>query len=233
MTDPACAILDLDGTLHPGRLGMILLHELVRDGSCDSEHVRGLVGFVRGTGPDELHTPDRALRAYQLYAQATEGVSVELVRQAAKRVWERERAAMFPCVVAAVAALRARAYRTVLISGSPDDVVRVVAADLRIDLCRGAEFAMSGGVYAGKVVTAPGVLGGKVDVLRNLLGEQQIDFTRSVAIGNSASDVGILSMVGRPVAFEPDEPLRAVAVRHGWPIADRWSGLPENLTGEQ
>ena len=225
----AYAIFDLDGTLHPGTLGLSLLRALVDDGLCDRQQVERLVCFLRGVGADELRVPARAEIAYRLYAQAIAGVPAFRVHHMARRVWQREREAMFAYVLPLLAALAARSYRTVLISGSPDEIVRVVAVDLGINFCQGAVFAAPGATYNEEVVVAPGVLGGKVQILRDLLEDQQVDLAHSAAVGNSASDVELLSVVGHPVAFEPSDPLRIVAVRHGWPITDRHHGFSRFL----
>ncbi|MGH3773251.1 MAG: HAD family hydrolase [Pseudonocardiaceae bacterium] len=229
-----CAIFDLDGTLHPGTLGLSLLRALVEDGSCDRRQAEMLFFFLRGLGADELRTSASAEIAYRLYAQATAGVPAFRVHRMAQRVWRREREAMFAYALPLLAALMARSYRTVLISGSPDEIIRVVAADLGIDFCQGAVFAAPGATYNGEVVVAPGVLGGKVKILRALLEDQQVDLAHSTAVGNSAFDIELLTVVGHPVAFEPSTPLRMVAVQHGWPIVDRhcgFSGLLAAIVG--
>ena len=47
---------------------------------------------------------------------------------------------------------------------------------------------------------------------------EDIDLRWSVAYSDDAADLPMLSMVGRPVAVNPDTRLLATARSHGWPV---------------
>ena len=217
------AIFDLDGTLHPGTAGLALLNELNERGTCGRASVIRLTSFIRSLPQGHLHTREAATTAYQLWADAMTGVRAPTVRHVAHQVWERQRAELFPFARSVVDLLRQRGWTTVLLSGSPQEIVRVAAQDLGLDHAWGAEFAVDRDVYSGQVVTAPGVPGTKLALLRS----KQPGFrpTDALAIGNSVTDLELLDVVGHPLAFEPDPALREAAAVRGWPIVDRTSAL--------
>ena len=76
------------------------------------------------------------------------------------------------------------------------------------------------GVYTGRLA-APFCYGeGKAEVVRKLVADRGYDLAQSYAYADSASDLPIMSLVGHPVAVNPDRSLEAVAHRRGWPVVE-------------
>lgn len=198
-----------------------MLNELNERGACGRASVVRLTSFIRSLPPDHLHTREAATTAYGLWADAMTGVRASTVRHVAHQVWERQRAELFPFTRTVVDLLRQRGWTTVLLSGSPQEIVHVAARDLGLDHAWGAEFAVDHGIYSGRVVSAPGVPGTKLALLRSA--QPGFRPTDAVAIGNSLTDLELLDAVDHPVAFEPDPALRQAAAVRGWPIVDRTS----------
>lgn len=57
----------------------------------------------------------------------------------------------------------------------------------------------------------------KVDAVLEVAAETGIDLSESWAYSDSANDIPMLSLVGHPVAVNPDRALRAYARANGWP----------------
>jgi phosphoserine phosphatase len=216
-------IFDLDGTLHPGVLGLALLEELLATGVCPPEPVMETIQFVR-SAPD-VYAPAAAETAHHLYAQSLAEICVEQVQLAAATVWERERGAMFSYTADVLPLLR-RTHSLLLLSGSPDEVVGLVANELGIATWRGMRLQTRrvGGVehYTGEVTRAPGIPGTKSALLTELF-PKGFDTEQSIAIGNSLADAAVLELTGHSIAFEPDPQFRELAHDNGWTIADRAS----------
>ncbi|WP_179202666.1 hypothetical protein [Streptomyces caniscabiei] len=83
------AVFDLDGTLHPEVLGILLLRDLHAAGICRREPVERLFTFLSGFDQERLHEPDRVATAYQLFAKALQGCEFRQVRLVARLLWER------------------------------------------------------------------------------------------------------------------------------------------------
>ncbi|MDQ3505961.1 MAG: HAD-IB family hydrolase, partial [Actinomycetota bacterium] len=53
---------------------------------------------------------------------------------------------------------------------------------------------------------------------------EELDLLRCAAYSDSANDIPMLSMVGRPVAVNPDSDLKAIARARGWEVRDFRTG---------
>ncbi|MEU7062883.1 haloacid dehalogenase-like hydrolase [Streptomyces sp. NPDC046161] len=228
---PRFAVFDLDGTLHPDAMGILLLRDLRAAGICRSAPTERLFEFLGCRDQDRLHEPHSVSTAYQLYAQALRGCDRHRVEDVARRLWEREVGNVFAYVAPVLRELRGRGTRLILISGSPQEVVEQVALTLGFHQWRGAVLAAEDGLYTGQYSRTPAVAGEKLALAAHLVGGRQ-HLAQCAAVGNSASDIELLAEVGRPVAFEAGPRLADAARRLGWPLADRSSlttamfGLP-------
>jgi phosphoserine phosphatase len=215
----SAAVLDLDGTLYPGAVGIDWLRALIDAGVCVraagervfavlDDHRRGVIDFQT-----------MAARAYAAFASALAGTEVETAEAIACSAWARQREQLFAFVPELIACVREHGQEPMLISGSPIEMVELVAQDLGIALARGAVFGREAGRYTGAVDLSSGMPGEKPKILAAMGPELLLD--RSFAIGNSITDATLFECVGFPLAFEPDADLLALADARGWRVATR------------
>jgi HAD superfamily hydrolase (TIGR01490 family) len=110
--------------------------------------------------------------------------------------------------------------RIVVISSSPEEIVRPLCRYLAIDevIATRAEVD-SEGRYTGNIEFY--AFGSeKAQAIRDLAAEEGIDLESSYAYSDSATDIPMLESVGHPVAVNPDDDLLKVASEQGWEI--RW-----------
>ncbi|WP_143261776.1 HAD family phosphatase [Allokutzneria sp. NRRL B-24872] len=211
------AVLDMDGTLYDGCIGVAFIAHLVRVGLAAREAVeaarRAFDAYERGS----LSTAEAADLVYDHYALALTGHRVEDVRYAAEECWTVVCEHLFPFSRNVVDRLAERGVLTVLLSGSPDEIVQVAARELGIDQARGALSEVISGRYTGKVLTRPGEPGGKSSLLDEIRPERSRVF---FAMGNSVRDE-VVMRAEITIAFEPDAGLAALARARGWAVADR------------
>ncbi|MFD7732221.1 HAD family hydrolase [Kitasatospora phosalacinea] len=225
------AVLDMDGTLLPGTLGTDYLDALLAVGLADRTSARAAIDAVARYRDGQLALADAAPQIYGHYARALRGTPVGAAHEVAFRVWQRARPRLFPFVADLLDALAAAGYRTVLISGSPHEVIEHAAADLDVHAAQGVVADHDGHHHTGTLSLVPGLPGGKHRALRALVRQLpatpgKSDRKKWFAIGNSSSDAEVLTQVGRPLAFEPDPQLAHLAALHAWPVADRDNLLP-------
>jgi phosphoserine phosphatase len=209
----------MDGTLLPATLGVLFLREL--HGHTSPPAVAAAVAEVERYHRNEIDLDTAAPCIYRHYAAAMKGVPAEAAQRAAETVWRSARPLLFDFVDDLLALLRRRSYTTILISGSPQEVIAHAAADLGVQAARGVTAQIRNGRYTGRLDLVPGLPGGKRAAFDDLTGPLAPDLPASLAIGDSSSDAEIFHRVGLPVAFEPDPALRALAVTRHWIIADR------------
>ncbi|MFI9240703.1 HAD family hydrolase [Streptomyces sp. NPDC053079] len=219
---PRHVVFDLDGTLHPDAMGILLLEDLSTAGICHSAATERLFDFLYSLDQERLHEPHSVSTAYRLYAQALRGCELHRVQEVARRLWEREAPNVFSYVAPLLEELRGRGTSLILISGSPQEVVEQVALSLGFHQWRGAVLAAEDGLYSGQYSRRPAMARERLALTTDLVGGQQ-HLAHCAAVGNSTSDIELLAGVGHPVAFEPGPQLAAAARRHGWTLADRSS----------
>lgn len=215
------AVLDVDGTLYPGALGVELLRALMAAGACDRTRAEGVFEVLRQYKQGAIDFPTMAARAYTLYARALEGVRCDTVDALARKVWEEERRKLFGFVRPLVSLLKEAGYWSLIISGSPQEMIQCVAEELGISQARGALFSRSEGHYTGSVDLSSGALGEKSRIFDAVTRGQEVRLERCFALGDSITDSALFERLGLPVAFEPEPALQVLAQQRGWAVASR------------
>lgn len=127
---------------------------------------------------------------------------------------------IFGDMVALLKRSRDEGYRQVLITGAIEQMIRPLAEYLEVDDWYANTLEFDAGYATGRL--KPPVLAGpeKAAFVRRYALERGLDLNICRAYADSASDIPMLSTVGRPVAVNPDWNLRATAVAHDWPIIE-------------
>ncbi|MFE2286442.1 HAD family hydrolase [Streptomyces sp. NPDC059443] len=220
------AVLDLDGTLAEGSLAAPFMESLIAGGVCDPEAGRAVLAAIAGyhdeadPGGAAAHAPTAAT-AYAHFSRALEGAARTDLERAADAAWPAARKRILPFADELVRLLHSAGLRTVLISGSPHEIVRRAAAELGIGEAHGMRAEFRRGRCTGSLTTAPALPGGKRAALRTATKGSPVDRRSSFAIGNSPSDAEVFEQVGLAVAFEPDPVLKGWALDRDWITADR------------
>lgn len=215
------AVLDVDGTLYPGALGVELLRALMAAGACNRSKAEGVFDVLRQYKQGVIDFPAMATGAYALYAQALEGVRCDTVDALARKVWEEERRKLFGFVRPLVGLLREAGYWSVIISGSPQEMVQRVADELGVSQACGALFTREEGRYTGGVDLSSGALGEKSRIFDAVTRGQAVRLERCFALGDSVTDAALFERLGLPLAFEPEPALQVLAQQRGWAVATR------------
>jgi HAD superfamily hydrolase (TIGR01490 family) len=110
-------------------------------------------------------------------------------------------------------------HQQVLLTGALDFVAKPVARHLGIEKVVASVLEYDPNGLATGVLRPPVMAGPeKASWMREYAHEEGIDLRWSVAYADDAADLPMLSMVGRPVAVNPDARLLATARSHGWPV---------------
>ena len=113
-----------------------------------------------------------------------------------------------------------RGQRVWLVTATPVELASIIARGLGLTGALGTVAETVDGVYTGKLVGAPLHGKAKAEAVAALAEREGLDLTRCAAYSDSANDVPMLSIVGRPVAVNPDSTLRRHANAIGWEIHD-------------
>jgi phosphoserine phosphatase len=111
-------------------------------------------------------------------------------------------------------------YETILLSGCFTEVLESLSDTLNIETYLGTELIyLPGGKgldYHSEFKIISGI--NKVEKLKDYIGDTDVDWLNSYAYGDSYYDLGVLNLVGHPVAVKPDKKLLEVAIEKKWHI---------------
>ncbi|MDP5008597.1 MAG: HAD-IB family phosphatase [Glaciimonas sp.] len=220
------AILDMDGTLYPGTLASDMIQTLLDEGHGHAATSRSMIDTLQRRHQRLVSQATIVEEFYANYLHTLEGVAHSHVQDAAENVWEKARCKLFAYVRPVLDELRACGYQTIVISGSPQEVINLAIADLGINYGIGARIQVQNGYCVHKLLTAPARLGEKAVLLQVLIDQIKQNLQNSLAIGNTTSDAEVFRLVDHAIAFEPEAALAELAHVEHWAIVDRATVLP-------
>lgn len=114
--------------------------------------------------------------------------------------------------------------RVWLVTATPEDLAKIIATRLSLTGAIGTRAEERDGLFTGRLIGE--LLHGeaKAAAVRELALTEGLDLAQCAAYSDSINDIPMLSLVGRPVAVNPDSALRDEARRRGWEIRDFRTG---------
>jgi len=211
----AVVLFDLDRTLIPGSSLAIFGRRLVDAGLVSRSQVARFgfteVAFRRGATTDA--TLERLCRSLLALASGRDYAPlVEAAREVAPAISRR----VYRGARLLLDQHRRAGDVTVLLSAAPHDLVAEVGRSLGFDLAIGTGVEVVDDVLTGRLSTTFCYGAGKVDRVREVLGDEVLG--RAIAYADSGSDLALLRAVRQPVAVNPDRRLTAAADAAQWPV---------------
>ncbi len=215
------ALFDLDHTLLP----------------IDSDYSWGVfttrigwtdpVAFARRNDEFYAHYKAGTLDIHDYVRFATEAVRLrgrqEALRARDRFMAEVVRPAMSPAALDLVRQHREAGDQVVIITATNEFVTRPIAELFGVDQLIAVELECgSDGWITGEIKGTPSARDGKVVRMAEWLRARRLDWCNVDAVfyTDSINDLPLLEKVDQPVATNPDDRLRAIAVQRGWRILD-------------
>lgn len=111
-------------------------------------------------------------------------------------------------------------HEAVLLSGGIPQVVRPLATALGVQHVICSNLETRGDRFTGRLVGPHPYGGGKVLLIQRFASDFKIELQRSFCYADHHSDEPVLRLFGHPVCINPNERLRLIAQRLGWPIEE-------------
>lgn len=218
MKDKKIAIFDIDGTIFRKNLHFELINELAWLKIFPTETRRKLTEVYTSWLQHEGTYEDYRKALVELYGKHIRGVSVEAVKQAAKIVIPFQAKRTYIFAEALIKDLRAQGYHFLAVSGSPQEIVEEYNNHyLHFDQVFGSIYEQDEhGLYTGKAEFEPSL--NKAEVVKQYVYEHGLSLDDSYGVGDTESDSSFLRLVAHPIAFNPNQNLKAVAEKEGWRI---------------
>jgi HAD superfamily hydrolase (TIGR01490 family) len=219
--DPtAAAFFDVDNTIVRGASIFHLARGLYRRGFLS---MRDIIRFAwqqarfLAVGEHTDTMADIQARALAFIA----GRSVAEMRVVGEEVFDEFLAdKIWPGTLALARMHEDAGQRVWLVTATPVEVAQVIADRLKLTGAIGTVPEQVDGVYTGQLVGAAMHGQAKAEAVAALAEREGLALRRCAAYSDSANDIPLLSLVGHPVAVNPDSKLRAHARANGWQVHD-------------
>ena len=114
--------------------------------------------------------------------------------------------------------------RVWLVTAAPAELASLIARRLGLTGALGTVSESKDGVYTGRLVGEPLHGPAKAEAILALAEREGLDLERCAAYSDSANDLPMLSLVGHPVAVNPDHELKRIARENDWEVRDFRTG---------
>ena len=215
---PAAAFFDLDKTIIAKSSTLAFTRPMFKAGLLSGSTLAkaGVAqAYYQAFGADH----DQMERVKEELSNLTQGwYRDEVVAVVEETVDEVVAPLVFAEALAVIDEHRREGRKVVIISASPEEIVRPLCRYLGIDdvIATRSEVDEEGR-YTGQIeLYAYGP--DKAEAMVVMAEAENIDLAASYAYSDSATDLPMLQAVGHPVAVNPDDELRAVAEENGWEI---------------
>lgn len=212
------AAFDIDGTVFRSFLLNELMEELVRRKlmpDAATKHYQPLKEKYERTGAGLDPYIDKAVEAFGKHAK---GVPYGEVADIAGEIIEGKKDHVFRYTKELIRELKDQGYFLLAVSRSPKFIVDGFAYELGFDKSYGIFFETGAtGRFTGDIVDEH-IIFNKGAVLQRALKKEKLSFTDSVAIGDTESDISMLELVDRAIAFNPTKRLLKHARQHEWEV---------------
>lgn len=210
------AIFDIDGTIFRKNLHFELLTELVNSGVFKKTTKEELIDLY-GDWVNQRHTYEQHRdRMVKLYRKNIIGCQEEDIKKISQKVIKLNAQRIYIFTKGLMEEFR-RDHYLIIISGSPIEIVSEYAKYFQFDKFFGSIYEIDKkGFYTGKEIFVP--VSNKGEVIGDFIKKKGISFKDSIGIGDTESDAKFLRLVERPIAFNPNKGLKAIAEFEKWEI---------------
>lgn len=211
------AVFDIDGTLIRWQLYHALADELAGKGLIDPKAFKQVelarFSWKKRDSSDAYRTYEHKM--VEVFDRALLSMRPEDFVAAAETVFSEYKQQLYTYTRQLMADLKAKDYLLFAISGSPDIIVKMLVGFYGFDDFAATVYEIKDGHFTGVKDVS---VSNKPELLKRLVRSNETDWSGSLGIGDSESDIAMLDLVEQPIAFNPTNELYAHAKANAWPI---------------
>ncbi|EKE25337.1 MAG: haloacid dehalogenase, IB family protein [uncultured bacterium] len=216
MKQQKIAIFDIDGTIFRKNLQFELINELswmdVFPRKVRNQIVNLYTNWLEHKGTYEQYRAGLV----DLYEKYIKGCKLVDVERASRGVVSFHQDRTYVFAERLIRKLRKENYHIIAISGSPIEIVKEYnKLHLHFDAVFGSVYEINEkGIYTGETNYEP--VKNKGSLVKQYVFEHGLTLEGSYGMGDTESDASFLDIVENPIAFNPNEDLKAIAQEKGW-----------------
>lgn len=223
------AAFDIDGTILRWQLYHAVADELSKQNLLDLgeyQKVRDArLSWKKRTHQASYSEYEETL--VDFFDQAIQSITPAQFKTACDSVIETYKDQVYAYTRDLIARLKKQNYLLFAISASHQEIVGQLAAYYGFDEAGGSTYEIKAGRFTGQsqILRAEH----KVEFLKKAVRKHGAVWQDSIAVGDSESDIPMLSAVERPIAFNPTKELFDQAAKNNWPVVVERKNMIYNL----
>ncbi len=157
----------------------------------------------------------------EVFFQSYKGLSEDRLRYFSDELFEEVlKPAIFPGTQDLIRQSKKIEQRQIVLTGALDFTIERLMDHLEIDDYKANKLEFVNGYATGRILPPIMASATKAKWIREYAEKNDINLSESYAYSDSISDLPMLSIVGHPVAVNPDFRLKQTALQHDWAILD-------------
>ncbi len=157
----------------------------------------------------------------EVFFRSYEGLSQDRLRFFSDELFEEVlKPAVFPGTRELIAQSKKIGQRQIVLTGALDFTIERLMDYLEIDVFKANQLEFVNGYATGRILPPVMASATKAKWIREFAERENINLSESYSYSDSISDLPMLSIVGHPVAVNPDFRLKQTAIQHDWAILD-------------
>lgn len=211
------AAFDIDGTVIRWQLYHAIGDAMAKQGLIDPEtyqKVRNARMHWKKRGGDDAFLEYEAILVVA-FDQGLKGLSVERFNELVDGVFAIYHQQVHTYTRELIQDLKNKNYLLFAVSGSPDIIVQRFVEHYGFDDYAATNYQIKDGKHTAMKDIS---LGKKAELLTDLIAKYGATNSKSIAIGDTESDIGMLELVEQPIAFNPTKKLFHHAKQQGWKV---------------
>ncbi|HLM60494.1 MAG TPA: HAD-IB family hydrolase [Pyrinomonadaceae bacterium] len=155
----------------------------------------------------------------EFFFKSYEGESEDRLRYFSEELFEEVlKPAIFPGTKELIAQSKKIGQKQIVITGALDFTIKNLTDYLGVDEFKANQLEFVNGYATGRILPPVMASATKAKWMREYAEKNDINLSESYAYSDSISDLPMLSIVGHPVAVNPDFRLKQTALQHDWAI---------------
>jgi len=212
------AVFDIDGTLIRWQLYHAVADELAKHGHFEEHDYKAIkearMTWKKRDNQDSFAAYEKVLIGY--VNQVLVGMPVRELEAACQTVIGEYKDQVYTYTRNLIRELKSQNFLLFTISASPREIVKLLANYYGFDDYGGSEYEIINGRYTSRKILLKRER--KPEFLQQLVAKHNATYEGSVAVGDSESDIPMLEVVKKPIAFNPTKLLFEHAEEKGWKI---------------
>lgn len=212
------AVFDIDGTVFRSSLLIELVERLIARGIFP-ENLREIYAedeenWRNRTGEYEAYTK----KVVTVFAKNIKGISYGEVADIAGEIIEEKKHRVYRYTRDLIQELKEKGYFILGVSHSPKFIVDGFGYELGFDKTYGTFYGTGASDRFTGNIEDEHLIMNKSAILMRAIEKEGLTLTDSIGVGDTESDVSMLSLVAQAIAFNPNRVLYRTAKKNGWKI---------------